>query len=125
MAKYVRLKPYNRKEGHLLQRFTIGSKRMLAGRWYKVDDSLAKKCAEVHQPRPPKMTSTAPTPLAFDVTETKAKAEAVEKASKPKPPVEETKDLTTADLTTTDLTGSKADDEKKPRRSARRSRSSG
>ncbi len=119
-AKLVRLKPYNRKEGHLLQRLTVRSKRMSAGRWYKVTVAFAAQLAEMRQPRPPGMTSTAPTPLCFDITDTKAQAEAVEKASKPKPPVDATEDLSGgADLKTTDLTPAKEDKPSRRRHSSR------
>lgn len=119
-TKHVRLRPYNRKEGHLLQRLTVRSKRMSAGRWYKVTTAFAEQLAKMRQPRPPGMTSTALTPLCFDIADTKSQAEAVEKASKPKPPVDATEDLTDGDLKTTDLTPTRDD---KPSRRGRSSRS--
>lgn len=113
MPKYVRLKPYDKKEGNLLQRLTVRSKRMIAGRWYRVEDEFAKVLSEMRQPYPPGQTSSAKTPLAFDVSSTKKEAEKVERESKPKDPVESADDLTTGDLKATDLVKDKgkADDD--------------
>lgn len=83
-----------------MRRFTHRSKRMLAGRWYRVDDDHALALSKVRQPHAPGSTSTRGTPLAFDVAKTKKEAEAIEKATAPKEPVEDASDLTTADLTT-------------------------
>ena len=125
MPKIVRLKPYNRKEGFLLQRLTVRSRRMTQGRWYRVDDKFAAELALMHQPYPPGQTSTAPTPKAFDVAATKKDQLAIEKASKPKTPIEATSDLTTGDLKTTDLTKPGAAPKDKPsKRGAKPPRSS-
>lgn len=122
MAKYARLKAYDRKEGNLLRRLTVRSRRMIAGRWYKVSDDFALELAKVHQPYPPGQTSSAKTPLAFEVAATKTEQKAVEKASQPLSPTEATTDLTGGrDLKTTDFTASEPAPKAKPtRRSSRR-----
>lgn len=109
MSKFVRLKPYDKKAGHLMQRFTLRSKRLIAGEWYKVPDSMAEELSKVQQPHAPGSTTKAPTPLAFDIADNEAQQLSIEKASRPKAPVEMTTDLTDAnDLRTTDLTGGTA-----------------
>ncbi len=68
----VRLKPYNRKLGHVLRTFTIWSMRFKEKNgWYEVEQEIANGLKEIRQPpvgdRPPSMM-----PLAFDIMTQKA-----------------------------------------------------
>lgn len=50
--KRVRIKPYDEKKGHRLQRLTLSpmnGKRFEAGVWYEVEDGLAEELAMVNQ----------------------------------------------------------------------------
>jgi hypothetical protein len=114
MTKFVQLKPYDKKKGHLLQRLTVRSKRMSSGRWYKVTDEFANELSKIRQPYPPGSVSMADPPLAFSIVGSKKEQLEIEKANKPKPPVEKTEDLTGNDLKTTDLTGGTKDPFAKP-----------
>jgi len=63
MSMLVRLKPYNVKAGHLLQRYSFRGIRFMGERgWYEVDDEMAAQLKEKRQ-RLDDETS----PLAFDV----------------------------------------------------------
>ncbi len=104
MAKLVRLKPYEPKKGHVLQRYTAFSIRFEERRgWYKVSDEVATYLASVHQ-----TPGDEDSPLAFDVcsedeaqrmeTAEKKKAEDKAKASEPHITEVSVKDLATTDL---------------------------
>ena len=65
MAKtkmYVRLKPFNRKRGHMLRRYAYRGVRFYEGRWYKVPEVLAKGLGEIRQRH-----GDIDAPYAFDV----------------------------------------------------------
>lgn len=109
MAKLVRLKPFDPKKGHVIQRYTAFSIRFEEKRgWYKVSDEVATYLASVHQ-RP----SDDESPLAFDVcteeeaqrVETAEKKKAEDRARAAEPNVANPYDISTkpADLTTADL----------------------
>lgn len=104
MAKLVRLKPYDPKKGHVIQRYTAFSIRFEERRgWYKVADEVAAYLATVHQ-----VPGDEDSPLAFDVCseeeaqriEVTEKKKAEERARAAEPHVTEVapRDLTTADL---------------------------
>lgn len=71
MSKVVRLKPYNRRKGHLLRRYVLGAHKFLEDRWYAVSDDMAYKLSDVHS-RPDHPDES---PLAFDVFESQKDAE--------------------------------------------------
>lgn len=109
MAKLVRLKPFDPKKGHVIQRYTAFSIRFEERRgWYKVSDEVATYLAAVHQ-RP----SDDESPLAFDVcteeeaqrVETAEKKKAEERARAAEPNVANPYDISAkpTDLTTADL----------------------
>ena len=104
MPKLVRLKPYEPKKGHVLQRYTAFSIRFEERRgWYKVSDEIANYLGTVHQ-----TPGDEDSPLAFDVctddeaqrmeAAEKKKAEDKAKASEPHVTEVATKDLVTSDL---------------------------
>lgn len=120
MPKLVRLKPYEPKKGHVLQRYTAFSIRFEERRgWYKVSDEVANYLASVHQ-----TPGDEDSPLAFDVCsedeaqrmEAAEKKKAEDKARAAEPNVTEvvTRDLMTADLSKT----AAARTESKPQRRA-------
>lgn len=109
MAKLVRLKPYDPKKGHVIQRYTAFAIRFEEARgWYKVSDEVATYLATVHQ-----VPGDEDSPLAFDVcTEDEAqrleaaeKKKAEERARAAEPNVAQPYDVSVraADLTTADL----------------------
>lgn len=69
--RLVRIKPYNKKSGHVLRSYTYqGMKFQVERGWYKVDLEMAEYLAEVRS-EPENETS----PMGFDVcTEAEAKA---------------------------------------------------
>jgi hypothetical protein len=74
---WVRLKPFNARKGHVLQRFAIGDVRFDVERgWYKVGRKLADYLKTVHS-RPDDPDS----PLAFEVV-TAEEAKHLEKAER-------------------------------------------
>jgi hypothetical protein len=108
MAKLIRLKPFDAKRGHLIQRFTAFSTTFEERKgWYRVADEVADYLATVNQ-----VPNDDDTPLAFDVcTEEEAKRleaaekkKAEERARAAEPNVATPRvvtgggDLTTADL---------------------------
>lgn len=104
MPKLVRLKPYDPKKGHVLQRYTAFSIRFEEHRgWYKIADEIAAYLATVHQ-----TPGDEDSPLAFDVC-TEDEAQRIESTEKKK--VEEraraaephVTDIAARDLTTADL----------------------
>jgi len=58
----ARLKPYNPKRGHVMQRYVAKGARFLAGVWYEVPKSLGDYLAEVTE-----QDQDPDSPLAFDV----------------------------------------------------------
>lgn len=122
MAKLVRLKPFDPKKKHVIERYTAFGIRFEEKRgWYKVSDEVAAYLGTVHQ-----VPGDEDSPLAFDVcSEDEAKAmEAVEKkkaeerARAAEPNVAQPYDVSTKapDLTTADLP------QPKPAREARSAR---
>ena len=75
---YVRLKPYNRKRGHVLRRYTYRGVRFFEGRWYKVPEALARELSDLHQRH-----GDEDAPLAFDVA-TEVQARAIEEKERKK-----------------------------------------
>jgi hypothetical protein len=109
MAKLVRIKPFDPKKGHVIQRYTAFSIRFEERRgWYKVSDEVATYLATLHQ-RPGDSDS----PMAFDVcseeeaqqVESAEKKKAEERARAAEPNVANPYDITAkpTDLTTADL----------------------
>ncbi len=98
-TKYVRLKPYNKRKGFLMRRYSVRRKRFIHGRWYEVPQQLAKYLETVTAtPEDPD------TPFAFDVCDTRDEALALVKREKrAKRRANADHDLTT--LTTADLRG--------------------
>jgi hypothetical protein len=108
MSKLVRLKPYDPKKGHIIQRYTAFSTQFEERKgWYRVSDGIADYLATVHQ-----VPNDEDAAFAFDVcTEEEAKRleaaekrKAEERARAAEPniaaprDVEPIGDLTTADL---------------------------
>jgi hypothetical protein len=63
MAKLVRLKPLDRRRGHVIQRYSAFSTVFDASRgWYRVSDEMAEHLATVHQ-----IPEDEGSPLAFEV----------------------------------------------------------
>ena len=114
MAKLVRLKPYDPKRDHVIQRYTAFSTRFdeQCG-WYKVSDEMAAYLATVHQ-----TPGDEDSPLAFDVCtqeeaqqlEIAEKKKAEERARASEPNVAQPHDVTARahDLTTADLSSSRS-----------------
>jgi len=48
-VRYVRVKPYNLRQGALANRVTVGGKMFEAGNWYRVAEDAAIKLAELAQ----------------------------------------------------------------------------
>ncbi len=110
----VRLKPYNKKKGNVLRRYTYRGIRFQESRgWYRVTHEVADYLQKVHQ-----ISSDEDSPLAFDVcTEDDAKAIDKREAqdARKATPAEQAVDVTEArqelvekkassgDLTTADL----------------------
>lgn len=124
MAKLVRLKPYDPKKGHVIQRYTAFSIRFEERRgWYKVSDEVAAYLATVHQ-----VPSDEDSPLAFDVCtdeeaqrlEAAEKKKAEERARAAEPNVAQPYDVSAKapDLTTADLPQAKARGEARAARRA-------
>jgi hypothetical protein len=79
MAKLIRLKPFDRKKGHLIHRYTAFQTTFEETRgWYRVPDHVASYLATVHQ-----VAEDEDSPLAFDVC-TKEDAERIDAAEKKK-----------------------------------------
>lgn len=104
MPKLVRLKPYDPKKGHVLQRYTAFSIRFEERRgWYKVSDEIARYLAGVHQ-----TPGDEDSQLAFDVCsedeaqriESTEKKKIEERARASEPHVAE---IAARDLTSTDV----------------------
>lgn len=76
MKVYVRLKPYNKKKGHLLRRYALPSGKVYRASygWYLLEEVEASDLRGVHQ-----NPEDSDTPLAFDIC---TKAEAVALARK-------------------------------------------
>lgn len=109
MAKLVRVKPYDPKKGHVIQRYTAFAIRFEEARgWYKVSDEVATYLATVHQ-----VPGNEDSPFAFDVCtddeaqrlEAAEKKKAEERARAAEPNVAQPHDVSVraADLTTADL----------------------
>jgi len=109
MAKLVRLKPFDPKKGHVIQRYTAFSIRFEERRgWYKVSDEVATYLATVRQ-----TPGDEDSPLAFDVCtdeeaqrmEAAEKKKAEERARAAEPNVANPYDISAkpTDLTTADL----------------------
>jgi len=109
MAKLVRLKPYDPKKGHVIQRYTAFAVRFEEARgWYKVSDEVATYLATVHQ-----VPGDEDSPLAFDVCtdeeaqrlEAAEKKKAEERARAAEPNVAQPYDVSIrgGDLTTADI----------------------
>lgn len=98
-TKFVRLKPYNKRKGFLMRRYSVRRKRFIHGRWYEVPEQLAKYLDSVTAtPEDPE------TPFAFDVCDSREEAIALVKREKrAKRRQNADHDLTT--LTTADLRG--------------------
>jgi hypothetical protein len=72
MSKLVRIKPYNKRRGHVLRRLTFRGYRYDAAQgWYEVSDSLANELKKLKQ------TSDKYADPAFDVC-TRAEAKAIQ-----------------------------------------------
>lgn len=99
-TKLVRLKPYDPKRGHLLQRFMFAGHRFLESRgWYEVPAALAAQLEVLKQP-PGRNRHPDDVPLAFDVVD-KAEAKQIDKREsreKDRQTADEPVDLTTSDL---------------------------
>lgn len=79
MTMLARLKPYNKKKGCLIRRFTVFGVRFQEERgWYKVDDEVAAYLQTVHQDN-----NDPDSTMAFDVC-TQDEAEAMESEEKAK-----------------------------------------
>jgi hypothetical protein len=79
MAKLVRLKPLDKKKGHIIQRYTAFSTQFEERRgWYRVSDEIAAYLSTVHQ-----VPNDEDSPLAFDVC-TEEEAKRIEVAEKKK-----------------------------------------
>lgn len=50
MVKYVRIAPYNKRKGHLVQRYVIGGRLFVAGRWYRMPLLWAQRLSKLEQP---------------------------------------------------------------------------
>jgi len=125
MAKLVRLKPYDPKKGHVIQRYTAFSIRFEERRgWYKVSDEVANYLSTVHQ-----VPTDEDSPLAFDVCseeeaqriEAVEKRKAEERARAAEPNVAQPYDVSTkgGDLTTVDLPQPQPRPARAPRSEAR------
>ncbi|TMQ08618.1 MAG: hypothetical protein E6J90_39870 [Deltaproteobacteria bacterium] len=109
MAKLVRLKPLDRKKGHVIHRYTTFQTTFEESKgWYRVPDHVAAYLATVHQ-----LADDEDSPLAFDVC-TREEAQRIDAAEKKKaeeralaaePNVAMARDVAGlgADLTTADL----------------------
>lgn len=119
-TRFVRLKPYDKRRGFLMRRYSVNRKRFTAGRWYEVPLGLAMHLENITaKPEDPT------TPLAFDVVDTKQDAQRLmkrERMARERATAENPELMT---LTTRDLRGDEirevdisADDEveQRPRR---------
>jgi hypothetical protein len=109
MAKLIRLKPLDKKKGHVIHRYTAFQTTFEEAKgWYRVPDPVAAYLATVHQ-----LPNDEDSPLAFDVC-TPDEAERIDAAEKKKaeeraraaePNVAMARDVTALgdDLTTADL----------------------
>lgn len=109
MAKLIRLKPLDKKRGHVIHRYTAFQTTFEEAKgWYRVPEHVASYLATVHQ-----LANDEDSPLAFDVC-TQAEAEQIDAAEKKKaeeraraaePNVAMARDVTGLgeDLTTADL----------------------
>lgn len=109
MAKLIRLKPLDKKRGHVVHRYTAFQTTFEEAKgWYRVPDHVASYLATVHQ-----LANDEDSPLAFDVC-TQEEAEQIDAAEKRKaeeraradePNVAMARDVTAigGDLTTADL----------------------
>lgn len=109
MAKLIRLKPLDKKKGHVIQRYTAFQTTFEEHKgWYRVPEHIADYLETVHQ-----LADDEDSPLAFDVC-TREEAEQIDAAEKKKaearalaaePNVATARDVEGAnqDLTTADL----------------------
>src|SRR3989304_6336744 len=109
MGKLVRLKPFDPKKKHVIERYTAFGLRFEEKRgWYRVSDEVAAYLATVHQ-----VPGDEDSPLAFDVCseeeaqrlETAEKKKAEERARAPEPNAAQPSDVPAraGDLGTADL----------------------
>lgn len=79
MAKLIRLKPLDKKRGHVIHRYTAFQTTFEEAKgWYRVPDHVAAYLATVHQ-----LANDEDSPLAFDVC-TRDEAEQIDAAEKKK-----------------------------------------
>ena len=79
MAKLVRLKPLDKKKGHVIHRYTAFQTTFEESKgWYRVPDHVAEYLATVHQ-----LADDEDSPLAFDVC-TREEAQRIDAAEKKK-----------------------------------------
>jgi hypothetical protein len=79
MAKLIRLKPLDRKKGHVIHRYTAFQTTFEESKgWYRVPEHVASYLATVHQ-----LADDEDSPLAFDVC-TKEEAQRIDAAEKKK-----------------------------------------
>ena len=77
MAKLIRLKPLDKKRGHVIHRYTAFQTTFEESKgWYRVPDHVAAYLATVHQ-----LANDEDSPLAFDVC-TQQEAERIDTAEK-------------------------------------------
>lgn len=123
MAMLARLKPYNKRRGHVVRILNYrGIKFEAVKGWYRVDDATAAVISSIHQDQ-----NDMDSPLAFDVmTEDdarnleKAEAKKIEEKAKASDPIDAALDRT---LTTASLPEVEQVEEAQSRRSRRTRRS--
>jgi len=69
MSRFVRLRPFDRRRGHLLRRYIFRSQKFVAGNWYEVQDGMGDELSTVLS-----RDGDDESPLAFDVFDTKEEA---------------------------------------------------
>jgi len=124
MTMLARIKPYNKRRGHLVRILNYrGIKFDATKGWYRVDDATAAVISSVHQDQ-----NDLESPLAFDVmTEAdarnleKVETKKLEEKAKASDPIDAALDKT---LTSASLPSAEPVDEDKPAKRARRTRRS-
>ena len=119
MSMLVRLKPYNKRRGHLLRRVNFRGVKFEAHKgWYKVDDNTAAQLGNVRQ-----TAYDEDSPQAFDVlTQDEARAveasenKAKQEKAKAADPIDAAIDRT-ADMKSDDLSGPAPSSSRRTRRS--------
>jgi hypothetical protein len=125
MTMLARIKPYNKRRGHLVRILNYrGIKFDATKGWYRVDDATAAVISSIHQDQ-----NDLESPLAFDVmtedaarTLEKVETKKLEEKAKASDPIDAALDKTT---TTASLSAEPVGDEEKPARRARRPRRGG